>query len=212
MILVPFDYSFAASNLIRAPLIVCFVQFVTLIILSALVSPRTWHTSYDKVILCFRIMCSSVIELLCLAPSANHVVQRHQSFSKSGEDKGDDCRLSKNKHPASSSVHQWCCCGENEQHQVSGCTHNRRPLLNQQRLITGPQSSARPIFPLQPEENQSPNTNHVLFLLWHHGDQLHHCEVWKLHLLQQRIVNAAGEDHWCLTPSLPLQNNSSHHR
>ncbi len=33
-------------------------------------------------------------------------------------------------HSACSSDHQWCDCGESEQHQVPGCAHHRGPLLD----------------------------------------------------------------------------------
>ncbi|KAI4905153.1 hypothetical protein NFI96_027015, partial [Prochilodus magdalenae] len=52
-------------------------------------------------------------ELSCLASWC-----KRNNLSECGEDKGDCCGIQENSHPAYSSVHQWCCCGEGEQHQV----------------------------------------------------------------------------------------------
>jgi len=54
------------------------------------------------------------------------------SLSECRENKGDCCGLSKSTHPVPFSAHQQCCCGEGEQHQVSGCVFHRWPLLDHQ--------------------------------------------------------------------------------
>ncbi len=41
------------------------------------------------------------------------------SLSECGEDEGDCCWLQESAHSACSSDHQWCDCGESEQHQVA---------------------------------------------------------------------------------------------
>ncbi|XP_053083886.1 uncharacterized protein LOC128317198 [Pangasianodon hypophthalmus] len=53
-------------------------------------------------------------------------------------------------------------------HQVSGCAHNRGPLLDHQHCISGQESTTTPLFPPQTEKRQSPDNHHVLILPWHH--------------------------------------------
>ncbi len=55
---------------------------------------------------------------------------RDNNLSECGEDEGDCCWLQESAHSACSSDHQWCDCGESEQHQVPGCAHHRGPLLD----------------------------------------------------------------------------------
>lgn len=67
---------------------------------------------------------------------------------------------------------EWQC-------QVPGSACHQGPLLGQQHLITGQESSPVSLLPLQAETSQSPDPHHVFTLQRRnhieHPDQLHHC-------------------------------------
>lgn len=105
------------------------------------------------------------------------------------------------------------------QTSVAECAQcHRRPLLNVKHC------KATPLLPLQNEESETPDAHLVLLLPrhhWKHPDQLHHCEVWKLHCLQLQdpaeCCKYSRKDDWWLTPlppgnlqHLPILQSSQH--
>lgn len=105
------------------------------------------------------------------------------------------------------------------QTSVAECAQcHRRPLLNVKHC------KATPLLPLQNEESETPDAHLVLLLPrhhWKHPDQLHHCEVWKLHCLQLQdpaeCCKYSRKDDWWLTPLppgnlqlLPILQSSQH--
>ena len=106
--------------------------------------------------------------------------------------------------------HQWLCCGEGEQHQISRHAHHRRPLPVQQHCITCQKSTAAPLRSPQSEEGQSPTPFKCSFYrcsiesitscitAWFGICSTSNCKT-----LQRIVSECSRGNHWCLTPPPP---------